>query len=346
MDHQQFPRFIISVEKFLKQFPKPSETTSHQYHRACKRMKKDNATPLEMGATRKNSFYFYRAALIYGILREIRLIHSMAVFSYGMGEQQLAIRSAEKIQELVKSLDEYAPDPKRQRKHSGQVGVWVAHAKANGITMQSLSKRRVLSNLSEDWRDDMWKAAQKCKYLDAIAVLGCSGCRPIELQSGIKVEKTPDGILFTITGAKTHQGKFGQKERSVLISVDSPEAQHLNKKLAAHGSPLIVTAKAALLKDAVARISKKLWPRRKVHVTPYVYRHQFSADIKADELSASQVAQALGHAVEESQRFYGHRRQARRGGNRILGVKATHAIRPRRRVYRGPGGNLPKRRSP
>lgn len=330
MDHQQFSQFIQSVEKFLDHFPKPTETTCRQYLRACKRMTKDSATPLDMGAARKNSFYFYRAAWIYGILHEMRLLRSMSIFAYGMAEHQSTIRSVKRLQELRIRLNQYAPDPKRQRIHSGQIGAWVAHAKAQAIVTQSLSKRRVLAQLPSDWRARMWEAVPKRgKYRDAIAILSCTGCRPAELEAGIKVERLNEGILFKVTGATTHDGKFGQKERSILIRIDSPEAAHLERQLAVQGSPLIVTAKAALLKDSVVGISKKIWPRRKAHVTPYVYRHQFSADLKADDLDSDQVAQALGHSVEETQRFYGHRRQARRGGNRVLAVKATRTVRPR-----------------
>lgn len=346
MDYLHFAQSTHNVEQFLAQFPEPSEATSRQYRRAYKRMKREKTTPLQMGVVRKNTFYFYRAAWIYGLLQEARLHVRMAVHAYGIGEQQIALRFLDKVQALRNALSECAPDPGRQRVSSGQPGAWRVAAKDGRIITQSLSKRHVLPGLPKDWRMDMWKAAIKSgKYLDAIAVLSCCGCRPAELEAGVEMKRLPEGILFAIGGAKTHGGKFGQKKRFILIGIQSPEAVHLAQQLSGQ-RVLTVTAKAALLKDSVANLSRKVWPRRKSNVTPYVYRHQFAADMKAGGLGTNQVAQALGHSVEETQRFYGHWRQARRGGNRVLGVKATHAVRPRRRVYRGPGGNLPKRRSP
>ena len=52
----------------------------------------------------------------------------MAIFSYGMGEQQSTIRSVKRLQELRIRLNQYAPDPKHiQYPHSspgGQAASW------------------------------------------------------------------------------------------------------------------------------------------------------------------------------------------------------------------------------
>ncbi len=46
------------------------------------------------------------------------------------------------------------------------------------------------------------------------------------------------------------------------------------------------------------KVCRKIWPRRKKHVTLYSTRHQFSANAKSSGFSKSEVAAMMGHAVD------------------------------------------------
>lgn len=45
-------------------------------------------------------------------------------------------------------------------------------------------------------------------------------------------------------------------------------------------------------------INKKIWPKRKKHVTLYSVRHQFSSDAKSSGFTRAEVAAMMGHAVD------------------------------------------------
>ena len=312
-----------------------------------KRMQKLNCAPLGIAKT-KRSFYFYRAALIFCTLEEMRNMYRMAAFAYEHGHADTGHKQVLKIAELLHILKRYPPDPQRMRKGSEEAGEWVRHARESKIAKKNFSKRKILSSLLPDWRAQIWDGIPRDgKYRAPIAVLACVGARPSEIHRGVSVEYAPGGGLqFTIIGTKTHGGKYGQAQRVITVSANSPEAKYLENKLSTTGSPLVVTCKPALLKDAVRYVSKKIWPNTKDHVTPYVYRHQLSADIKDSGLAEEQVSEVLGHAVVETQRYYGQRRQGRHGGSRVLGVKTSRSVKARRRIYRGPTSGGPKRGSP
>lgn len=46
------------------------------------------------------------------------------------------------------------------------------------------------------------------------------------------------------------------------------------------------------------KVCRKIWPRRKRHVTLYSTRHQFSANAKSSGFTKSEVAAMMGHAVD------------------------------------------------
>ena len=118
-----------------------------------------------------------------------------------------------------------------------------------------------------------------------------------------------------------HVCRIDQPWRRILVSTDSDQAGYLLNllPLACHS---IKSAKR--LTDEMSRISRKIWPELKPAVTPYTFRHAFSAEAKA-ALPPEQVAAALGHVSVKTQRHYGTRRQAR-GKFSPLAATAGRAI--------------------
>lgn len=62
---------------------------------------------------------------------------------------------------------------------------------------------------------------------------------------------------------------------------------------------------------------RKLWPRRKKHITLYSTRHQFSANAKSSGFSTLEVAALMGHAVDITATMHYGRKQA---GNEQLSI--------------------------
>ena len=67
--------------------------------------------------------------------------------------------------------------------------------------------------------------------------------------------------------------------------------------------------------------------RRRVRVSAYLWRHQFAADLKRGGFDSGQIAMALGHASDVTQRHYGSALQSKgTGGVRISRVRAARDV--------------------
>lgn len=349
---EQFFEVIAKFRERIKAYQYSASSESLvQYRKACDRMRERNATPIEIAGS-KRSYYFYRAALIACTIDDARNIVRHTVDAFIAGDFVAAKNGIARLAECHVVLDKYPPDPHRQRKNSGKPGLWLEHVQTKGIVPRSHSKRHTIAKLAKDWRAQIWDNLEvDSKYRLAIAVLACCGCRPSELERGseiepgVKIERVDEGLQFTIRGVKTKGGEFGQSERKITIAIESAESAYLATVLAEANGTLWVQAKARPLKDAMRRVSQRVWPKRKNHVSPYCYRHQFAADMKSDGQSIEDIAKALGHCVDDTQRMYGHSRQGRLGGNKVLHVIAAREVRqtwrqpPRtgRRLGRKPG---------
>lgn len=331
---EQFFQVIAKVRDRIKSYNfSASPESLAQYRKACDRMRKHNVTPIEIAGS-KRSYYFYRAALIACTIENARNIIRQSVDAFNAGDFVAAKNGIARLSNSLVVLHKYPPDPHRQRKNTGKPGAWLEHAQANGITPRSHSKRLTLATLPKDWRAQIWDNLElDSKHRLAIAVLGCCGCRPAELERGseiepgVKVERVDEGLLFTIRGVKTKGGEFGQSERKITTAIESVESTYIATVLAEVNGVLWVQAKARPLKDAVRRVSQRTWPKRRYHVSPYCYRHQFAADMKSEGQSIEDIAKALGHCVDDTQRMYGHSRQGRFGGNKVLHVIAAREVR-------------------
>ena len=144
---------------------------------------------------------------------------------------------------------------------------------------------------------------------NAVAVLALSGARPAELNKGVAVTRTKDGLRFDISGAKVDDrtGR-GQEKRSVSVTKEaaekSPEGRHLLTELRRTGDTRTVTPDGST--DALSRRLGRAGERAgEQHVSAYDYRHAFADRAKADGADKGELARALGHRAEESQAAYG-----------------------------------------
>jgi len=202
------------------------------------------------------------------------------------------------------------------------------------------SKRQHIRGLPRNWVQRYWDNVPKDnKYARVIALLIISGVRPAEIEKGVKVNfNTEKNVLaITIWGAKCRKdGSSGQKERVIAIDCDrlgekSPEVFLKNlwaKYATGKDEDLYIQAKPKALYNYVTRLSAKIWPKRKKHITPYTFRHFVSATLKKTKFfSEHEVAQIMGHASCRSQFEYGSVQQGGVGTS-ILAVRAEKEPRP------------------
>lgn len=284
-----------------------SDKTAIQYAAAFVRMTRAGLPPEKMANTTRG-FYYYRAAFIHHHAGAIREQLQLADKANKRGDAVAWQDHLQTIDTHLKKLSEHRPDPKSEHLARGVVGKWAVEAEKRaraGEKIERHSKRTRLRGLPDDWREKMFLALDRSKYRDAVAVLSCTGARPAELEKGVKIALTDQGHLrFTIEGAKTHGGKYGQELRVLEIAVRSTEAKHLAEQVRQKGDR-VISVNAGSLSDRVRHLSATVFPKLKKPISAYVFRHQMAADLKASGMSETDVSTALGHSSDESKGHYG-----------------------------------------
>ncbi len=206
-----------------------------------------------------------------------------------------------------------------------------------------LSKKNV-SGLAEDFRAKLVDYAAKAaaerggQWLLPLCVLTATGCRPAELVTGVRLRRGSDQrtLEFVIRGAKLNvdQGR-GIALRIVGVATHDDQgviypwaAPLLQEVVVGGGSAVVKLASANAFCTRVSEASKKLWPRRKVQVSPYSFRHAFCGDLKTAGLDPVEVAKVMGHASTRAQVGYGRRKKGGGGQSPIISVTAS--AQPRR----------------
>jgi integrase len=199
--------------------------------------------------------------------------------------------------------------------------------------------KRQINKLDIDFRAKLVAKAyeDESKYADILALLWATGCRPAELEKGISFGKYADGWGFTIQGCKINEEKKrGQEKRVFKLDVVDEQLkarlEALYKRLYKNDQkPAVFQLSEETTINGLAkytrRLSQKLWPRRKEHVSPYSFRHALATDLKnATGLSRSTVAQVLGHRSEASQDAYGRKGGKSKSPVSVKSAKATKEI--------------------
>lgn len=191
------------------------------------------------------------------------------------------------------------------------------------------SKRSCLPRWGE-WQADVLELATPVQR-PGVAVMWATGARPAEIEKGVRLEwtATTDGLAIcaTIEGAKVSE-VAGQPWRRVYVDPRSPAGEALAAVLDGQASSVVQRGAKRLNKDCEA-IRAKGGPAK---VSPYSFRHQLAADLKAmhGQEGAALTAAALGHATTRMQGRYGSVQQGR--GGHVLGAETAVEVRstPRR----------------
>ena len=230
------------------------------------------------------------------------------------------------LDEYLSALDRVPCDTGRRRLHEGYRSTYASHpakpsrSKAGG--------RADLGRLPADWRERIWYAqAPASVHRNALAVLWATAARPEEIHRAITLHQGSGEIGIRITGIKTHGGQYGQPWREIWIAADDhPAARHLSELLA-RGVDTVKVACPRSFSSGLGAIWDRIKGRRRVRVSAYSWRHQFAADAKANGRTTGEIAMALGHASDLTQRHYGSALQSHgTGGVRITRILAAREI--------------------
>ena len=201
-------------------------------------------------------------------------------------------------------------------------------------TVRRKSKRSDLKYLPSNWRDQLHKQLEGSKYELAYLVGAVSGCRPGELEKGVKVICSKDDGLLTVridNGVKV-TGQKGQPWREITYRANqSPLVRALFEacRNVAPGAERIETVsieKTTNWRAALSSAGQKLWPRLKFRICPYHLRNAAASDWKRAGLSEEEISAALGHCVNKTASNYGQFQIGQGGGG--LSPVEVRAARP------------------
>jgi integrase len=202
-------------------------------------------------------------------------------------------------------------------------------------TARRKSKRSDLKYLPSNWRDLLHRQLEGSKYELAYLVEAVSGCRPGELEKGVKVICSEENRLLTIridNGVKVTDQK-GQPWREITYRIDqSPLVMALFEvcRDVALGAERIETVvdieKTTNWRAALSSAGQKLWPRLKFRICPYHLRNAAASDWKRTGLGEEDISAALGHCVNKTSSIYGQFQIGQGGGG--LSPIEVRAARP------------------
>lgn len=204
------------------------------------------------------------------------------------------------------------------------------------------SKKAQMGHLADDWANQVLQAAvamnggKGAAWLPALCICALTGCRPVALELGIRLVtgevKGMKLVQITVPGTKHNdEGTRGQDKTMLFlesgISHRPKELAILERLMAENGGTLTVKYDAEAISTRLRETSKKLWPRRKYHVTAYCYRELFASSCKESGMKREDIALAMGHQSIESQGAYARTGRGKRGGGGVAPVKkATGTI--------------------
>jgi len=306
---------ILYMNSLGRRQTKPSVGTKKQYYEIVSRLNRIKKTPIEHCSS-KNTFYLYRAAWSYVYSNEID--KSLKKLKHIRSDTEL-IEMIKTIGINLKKLKMFPPDYNFKNIKLSELGLYTsAWQNVKDLAPPSKSKKSQTRKLPTGWQKKIFQQAicQNSKYLDAIAVLSISGCRPSEVEHGVGLQLLDEDncIKVIIKSRKTHDGKFGQEFRSFIVFSNSVEHLHLTKKMEGSNGELFVKVdKSKNLSEAIRKLSKVVFSRASWNVSPYNYRHFFCSNLKALKKCREDIAVVMGHSNDKSQRFYSFGKKVKDG---------------------------------
>lgn len=167
------------------------------------------------------------------------------------------------------------------------------------------SKRQGIGALPPDWRERLLDAAPTDELRQSLALMSLTGLRPAELACGVKVDVTPSRLQITIQGSKV-TSMSGQPWRRITVMRDHPWALMLTRTESPETVGFTLTAIPSRLRHAVRTLGEQVFPHAQYRITPYTFRHQWSADQKRLGCAPQSIAMGLGHRSTRTQQGYGY----------------------------------------
>lgn len=186
-----------------------------------------------------------------------------------------------------------------------------------------LSKKLDLAKLPKNWRNQIFAALnpkKSSRLASAVAVLWATGCRPTEIEKGVKVQLVDGQLVIEIRGAKVgkitnDEGTFdrGLEWRKLTVNPKLNQATEYLTKLVLDGQLHQVDYNKNSLRTRLNEVGRLALKKLKntPSISPYTFRHAMGSDVKScADLSDEQRSQIMGHLSCDSLSVYGRRRHS------------------------------------
>lgn len=185
---------------------------------------------------------------------------------------------------------------------------YIKNKDSSGCVLDSskTSSQKLKKITFEDWQKlDTYLATNNGKWFEALRFWLRSsiitGLRPIEWRKTKFYHHDDKYPALLVENAKnTNNRSHGVTRTLLLENLNSDDLIAIKNHLSNVRNFGIVDYEYFYTSCATTlyKISRKLWPRRKKHITLYSTRHQFSANAKNSGFSKEQIAAMMGHAVD------------------------------------------------
>lgn len=182
-------------------------------------------------------------------------------------------------------------------------------------------KQRRAKSISDEDLGRLKFASRRLKagdeVLAALSLAEELGVRPAEMLS-LRVDQ--QRRVVHVTGAKRSGQRGADRVLRPFISepwaMSGLAASVETLRAAEAKSPGVIHR----VQSRLDRVTRKLWPRRKMRPTLYTLRHQMGSGLKSSGASRAAIAYVMGHQSTQSVDAYGDRRSAKRSGGLAIKV--------------------------
>lgn len=305
-------KFAEKLQRRLLEVPEIPLVTEDSYRRALQRL--SSGTP-KIGT--KRTHYHLRAALVWFHYDSICKVLSKA----GWPDCPDRLGLISRLSPHLDALDVLRPLTIPAHTVSG-----VSYF---GIKLMSNGKRRGLSNLPFDWREQLYASAEPHERL-LVVLLAVTGCRPSELEKGIDIRRNGKRVFLGVRGSKV-TAENGQPYRVLQINITHPWGQRLADCLSSAMETRSFQENARVVQHCIRRIASHWQSAAGItgyQISPYSFRHQLASDLKRQGEPADWISAVLGHRSTRTASCYGKWHQGKSGqGGLIQTVAVLHAPR-------------------
>ena len=182
------------------------------------------------------------------------------------------------------------------------------------------SKKSDLAQLPKQWRATIFeslKPEKNSRLASSVAILWSTGCRPVEIEKGVRVSLDGGQLLIEIQGAKhglIDNGDVvadrGLEWRKLKLNPKLNAATEYLARLVESGPVVVEYNKNSLRTrlNETGRLAIRKMPEG-VTISPYTFRHAMGSDLKScDDYTDEERSMVLGHLSMDSLSVYGRKR--------------------------------------